>query len=45
VTNPLLGPQGATYTYGCQKIHGPGDKPVVQYPVEEKGGKLYVRLT
>ena len=34
----------ATYAYGCQKLHGPGDKPVVQYPVEEKDGKLYVKV-
>lgn len=35
----------ATYTYGCEKIHGPGDPKVTSYPVEEKDGKLYVRVT
>ena len=34
----------ATYGYGCDKLDGPGDKPVVAYEVEEKDGKLFIAL-
>ncbi len=35
----------ATYGYGCDKLDGPGKKPVVAYEVEEKEGKLYIALS
>lgn len=34
----------ATYDYDCNKLEGPGDKPVTQHTVQEQDGKLIVEL-